>query len=232
MKNKDNLWMLSPSGLYAYDECKACFWLENHHGKAPGIPPVLNMAIDSIFKSRYDSYRKKNELPPEIEKIGAEGVKLFDDQDILDKWRGSTQYLRVVNEKEGYILSGKLDEVLVEKDGRLIPSDFKSSGYMPKEDKQKYYISQLHAYGLMFREHGYSCSDRAILLHYFIKDTKSPSLEVEFQCHIDPVKLDFGLFEKKLKEMVNLLNGPYPGDDLECERCSYHKGRVEKSKIV
>ncbi|KKR88822.1 MAG: hypothetical protein UU85_C0001G0006 [Candidatus Wolfebacteria bacterium GW2011_GWA2_42_10] len=225
MKSKEGLWRLSPSGLYSFEECEACFWIENHHEKAPGIPPVLNMAMDSIFKSRYDTYREKNELPPEIQELGEKGVSLFGDLETLNKWRGHSSHLRIINEKIGYMLSGKLDEVLVEKDGRLIPTDFKSSGYAPKEDKQKYYVSQLNAYALMFREHGYRPSDRAILLHYFVKDTKNPSLNVEFVSHIDPVKIDLGALEKKITEMVKLLNGPYPGDDLECGKCVYFKKR-------
>ena len=36
-------------------------------------------------------------------------------------------------------LRGKIDDVLVEADGRLIPADYKSSGNAPREDKQKYY---------------------------------------------------------------------------------------------
>ena len=198
MKSKEGLWRLSPSGLYSFEECEACFWIENHHEKAPGIPPVLNMAMDSIFKSRYDTYREKNELPPEIQELGEKGVSLFGDLETLNKWRGHSSHLRIINEKIGYMLSGKLDEVLVEKDGRLIPTDFKSSGYAPKEDKQKYYVSQLNAYA---------------------------SLNVEFVSHIDPVKIDLGALEKKITEMVKLLNGPYPGDDLECGKCVYFKKR-------
>lgn len=227
MKSKDGLWKLSPSGLYGYEECKACFWLEHHHGKAPGIPPVLNMAMDSVLKSRYDGYRAKSELPPEIAgDLGPQGVKLFPDQELLDQWRGSTKHLKVVNEEVGYELGGKLDEVLVEKDGRFIPTDFKSSGYEPKPEKKNYYIPQLTAYGYMFTKHGIPASDRAIILHYFIKDVKDGSLKVEFTTHIDPFKFDLKPFERKLEDIVALLNGPYPGDSPTCEDCAYHAGRV------
>ncbi|MGC1686466.1 MAG: hypothetical protein WA734_12660 [Candidatus Acidiferrales bacterium] len=51
-KAEKGLWKLSPSGLYGFEECKSCLWIEQHHGKAPGIPPVLNMAMDSVLKSR------------------------------------------------------------------------------------------------------------------------------------------------------------------------------------
>ena len=229
-QTKEGLWKLSPSGLYGFEECKACFWLTHHHEKAPGIPPVLNMAMDSVLKSRYDLYRGKGHLPPEVKELGKEGIKLFPDLETLNKWRGSTAHLKVINEKAGYEIAGKLDEVLVEEDARLIPTDFKSSGYTPKDDKQKYYVLQLTAYAFMFRKHDLNPSDRAILLHYFVKDVKNPSLSVEFASHVDPVRIDLDGFEKTLAEMVRLLEGPYPGDDLACKHCVYHEGR-HKTKV-
>lgn len=230
MQTAAGLWKLSPSGLYSFEECKACFWLENHHGKGPSLPWLLNSAMDSILKARYDAYREKKELPPEIEKLEKEGIALFGDIETLNKWRGHASHLKIVNEETGYELAGKVDDVLTEKDGRLIPTDFKSSGYAPKDDKQKYYVLQLNAYALMFREHGYAPSDRAYLLHYFVQDTHNPSLNVAFANHIDPVRLDLKALEKKFEEMVALLNGPYPGDDLECEKCVYWSGRGEAKR--
>lgn len=225
MKTKDGLWKLSPSGLYGFEECKACFWLEQHHGKPPSLPWLLNSAMDSVLKSRYDQYRNEGKMPAEIKKLEKEGISLFQDLEKLNQWRTSTADLRIVDEKAGFEMGGKLDDLLLEPNGRFIPMDFKSSGYAPKDDKQKYYVSQLNAYALMFRESGYQPSDRAYLLHYFIKDAKNPSLNVEFSSHIDPVKLDLKAFEKKLKDIIALLNGPYPGDDLQCEKCVYHSGR-------
>ncbi|MDP3696416.1 MAG: PD-(D/E)XK nuclease family protein [Candidatus Taylorbacteria bacterium] len=229
MKTKEGLWKLSPSGLYGFDDCKACFWLEQHHGKGPGLPWLLNSAMDSILKARYDEYRTKDKMPPEVKKLEDEGISLFKDTEALNKWRGSTKELKIVNEKVGFEMGGKIDDLLIEPDGKFIPMDFKSSGYAPKDDKQKYYVSQLNAYALMFREHGHEPSDRAYLLHYFVKDTKDPSLSVEFTSHIDLVKLDLMVFENKLADIVDFLNKSYPGDDLECEYCSYYTG-LQKAK--
>ena len=226
MKTKDGLWKLSPSGLYGFEECKSCFWLDHHHGKAPSLPWLLNSAMDGVLKSRYDLYREKGELPPEIASLGKEGVKLFPMVEMLNKWRGSTAELKVVDEKVGYELGGKLDDVLLEEGGLFIPTDFKSSGFAPKEEKKKYYILQLTAYGFMFTKHGIKTSDRAILLHYFVKDTKNPSLDVHFDCYVDPFPIDLAAFPKKLEEIVALLNGAYPGDDLDCKDCVYHAGRM------
>jgi len=230
MKTKEGLWKFSPSGLYTYEVCKACFWLENNHKKAPMLPLLLNSAMDSILKARYDKYRAKDAFPPEVDELTKQGIKPFDNIEQLEEWRKSLNALKVINEDIGYVLRGKIDDVLVESDGKLIPADYKSSGNAPADDKQKYYVNQLAAYGLMFREHGHKVSNRAFLLHYFVKDKNNPSIKVEFLSHVDEVKIDVNGIEKKFKEMVELLNGPYPGDDLECNKCVYYVGRDEKKK--
>lgn len=226
MKTKEGLWKLSPSGLYDYTKCKSCFWINNHYKKAPMLPLLLNTAMDSILKARYDKYREQGTFPPETSALLKENVKPFTDLETLTEWRKKSNDLKIENTDVGYILSGMIDDVLIEHDGRLIPTDYKSSGNAPAEDKQKYYIDQLAAYGLMFMKHGYKVSNRAYLLHYFIKDKKDPSIEVKFNSHIDLVKIDVNSMEKKLSDIVKLLNSPYPGYNPECKDCSYHEGRA------
>ena len=223
---------MSPSGLYSYTECESCFWVDNHYRKAPMLPLLLNSAMDSILKTRYDKYRVTGVFPPEAKELLKEGIKPFADIDQLNEWRESLNALKVVNENIGYELRGKIDDVLVESDGRLIPADYKSSGNAPAEDKQKYYRLQLAAYGFMFKMHGHKISDRAYLLHYFVKDKKDPALDVKFDSHVDLVKIDVDDIERKLIDMVKLLNGPYPGHNDECDGCSYHSGRQDVVRIT
>jgi hypothetical protein len=225
MKTKDGLWKLSPSGLYKYSECPSCFWVDNHYKKAPMLPLLLNSAMDSILKSRYDKFREQDTFPPEALELANEGIKPFADIELLNEWRSSSSSLKVVNKEIGYELVGKIDDVLVENDGRLIPADYKSSGNAPAEDKQKYYRDQLAAYGFMFQQHGHKISDRAYLLHYFVKDKNDPALEVVFNSHVDRVDIGSINIEQKLVDMVALLNKPYPGHNPDCNTCSYHEGR-------
>lgn len=194
------------------------------------LPLLLNSAMDSILKARYDLYRARGTFPPEAKELEKEGIKPFSDLDTLNEWRERLGALKVENPEAGYVLVGKIDDVLVESDGRLIPADYKSSGNAPAEDKQKYYRDQLAAYGFMFGKHGHQVSDRAYLLHYYVKDKHDPSIEVKFESHLDLVKIDLKEIEKKLKAMVALLNGPYPGHDDECEKCLYHHGRGQMLK--
>ena len=189
------------------------------------LPLLLNTAMDSILKSRYDQFRPQGEFPPEAAELTAQGIKPFADLEQLNEWREQLISLKVTNEKAGYELVGKIDDVLVENDGRLVPADYKSSGNPPAEDKQKYYRDQLAAYGFMFRQHGHEVSGRAYLLHYYPKDKTNPSLSVEFAAHVDRVDIGAIDIEQKLADMVVLLNGPYPGHNPECGTCSYHEGR-------
>jgi hypothetical protein len=225
MKTKEGLWKLSPSGMYGYTECPSCFWIDNHYKKAPMLPLLLNSAMDSILKARYDKYRKQGTFPPEALALLKEGIKPFADIDTLNNWRTNINALKVVNKESGYVIAGKIDDVFFDSDGKLVPTDYKSSGNAPAEDKQKYYRDQLTAYGLMFHRHGHRVSDWAYLLHYFVTDKHDPSLEVKFSSHIDPVKIDVHAIEGKLADMVQLLNGPYPGHNSNCDSCSYYDGR-------
>ncbi len=79
MKTKEGLWKLSPSGLYKYTECRSCFWVENQYKRAPSLPLLLNSAMDSILKARYDQYRAEGTFPPEVKKLQVERNKPFVD---------------------------------------------------------------------------------------------------------------------------------------------------------
>ena len=77
----------------------------------------------------------------------------------------------------------------------------------------------------MFKNHGHEVSNRAYLLHYFVKDKNDPSIEVKFNCHVDLVRINLDEIGKKLADMVVLLNGPFPGVNEVCDTCSYYDGR-------
>jgi hypothetical protein len=219
-----NLWKLSPSSLYSFVDCKACFWAENHVGRHPFTLPLrLNEAMDTKMKSRYDKFRRKKQMPDELKEL--KGYKLFADMEKLEDWRTKSSSLKYENEKVGYVLQGKLDEVLVDPKGRLVPSDYKSSGDPPKHDKYKYYELQLNAYGLILANKGYDVAKEAFLLHYFPKDNTNPTLNVKLNFHIDRVKIDLPKFEKTVQSMVRLLQRAYPGANYECKRCQWLEKR-------
>lgn len=223
MKTPENLWSLSPSGLYNFIACPACFWVDQHVGRAPMLPLRLNDAMDTKLKSRYDRFRKKGLLPPEISDL--KGVKLFPDVTQLDLWRSKKTELEYVNKKDGYVLAGKIDELFVNKKGEFIIADYKSSGDEPKPEKLDYYLLQLHGYALMFLKRGYKVANKAYLLNYYPKTKTNPSMSVELACKVIEANLDIPAFEKTLRKMVKFLNNDYPNANEGCKTCVYHVKR-------
>ena len=223
MKTKEGLWALSPSGLYNFIGCPACFWVDQHVGRAPILPLRLNDAMDAKLKSRYDTFRKKGQLPPEI--AGIKNVTLFPDVAQLDIWREKKSELQYVNEKDGFVLAGKIDELFVTKKGEFAVADYKSSGDEPKDEKLNYYSFQLHAYALMFLKKGHRVANTAYLLNYYPKRRTSPSMAVDLACKVIEAKLDLPEFEKTLRKMVKFLNSDYPNANEDCKTCSYNVKR-------
>lgn len=223
MRNKDGLWSLSPSGLYNFIGCPSCFWMDQHVGRAPILPLRLNDAMDAKLKSRYDSFRKKGLMPPEIADM--KGLKLYPDLEQLDLWREKKSELQFENKKDGYVLAGKIDELFVNRKGEFVIADYKSSGDEPKPEKLNYYLLQLHGYSLMFLKKGFKVANKAYLLNYYPKTRTSPSMSVELACKVIEAKLDIPEFEKTLRQIVKFLNKDYPKANKECRMCAFHVKR-------
>lgn len=192
------------------------------------LPLRLNDAMDTKLKHRYDSFRKKGEVPPELEEL--KGLKLYPDVKQLDIWREKKSVLAYENKKDRYVLSGKIDELLVNRKGEFVIADYKSSGDEPKPEKLDYYLLQLHGYALMFKKNGYKVADKAYLLNYYPKTKTSPSKSVELAFKSIEAKLDLEKFEKTLREMVKFLEKKYPGAGDECKTCVYFKKRKQHIK--
>ncbi|MBI2451695.1 hypothetical protein HYV50_01290 [Candidatus Pacearchaeota archaeon] len=88
---------LSPSALSLFEDCPRCFWLDKHKvWKRPeGIMGSLMNGMDKVLKIHFDRFRDKGILPPEICNNGhCENMKLFDNHEILKKWRNNLQGIR------------------------------------------------------------------------------------------------------------------------------------------
>ena len=220
MKTDEGLWKFNPSGLYPYVDCKTCFWKEQYYGRKPSLPLRLNEAVDAKLKNRYDLYRKQDILPPEIaDKLP--GYKLYPDQQELDDWRNWRKGLSYKNKADGYVLTGAVDEIMIDPSGKLVATDYKSSGDPPKEDKQKYYILQLHAYALILKSLKNEVADEAYLLHYFPKNREDDSLNMKLDSHVDRVEINLPKFKRTLAEMVEFLKSPKPKLNPDCRTCAW-----------
>src|SRR3989338_1002684 len=201
---------LSPSSLSLMKECPRCFWLDKHKvWKRPeGIMGSLMNGMDKVLKIHFDRFRDKGILPPEICNNGhCENMKLFDNHELLKKWRNNLQGIRW-EDKEGNILFGAVDNILL-KGKKLIVLDYKTRGFELKEDTADHYQKQLDIYNFLLRKNGYETEDYAFLLFYYPKDVLENG-DVVFEKELVKRKIDIDNAEKIWERAIELLNGDCP----------------------
>lgn len=215
---------LSPTtGLNLFRECPRCFWLHfNKNVRRPrGIFPSLPSGMDLVIKDYFDKYR--GQLPPEIE--GKVVGQLMPDVELMNKWRNWRTGLEHHDEKREAVLSGALDECLM--DGEFyIPLDYKTRGSAPKPgDSQRYYQTQLDTYSLLLSTNGYKTKDFAYLVYYYPQQVEQAGI-VKFS--IEPVKVETSLkrAEKIFRDAVELLKEPIPRRHSSCKYCSWVSDRL------
>ena len=121
--------------------------------------------MDRAIKAHFDNFRAKKTLPPELSGNDFNGVKLFEDQARLERWRNWRTGLEY-QDGDGSVLFGAIDDLLV-KDGQYIPFDYKTKGSVTtEEDAIKYYQNQLDCYSLLLHENQMPTAGHAFLLYY------------------------------------------------------------------
>ena len=198
--------------------------------------------MDIVIKKYFDTWRAKNELPPEIR--GAVRGELFGDLGTLNKWRNWRTGLRYEDEKAGGVLSGALDDCVVypvfdsevaqtrgERSRRVegkyyAALDYKTRGYPPKEGGHKFYQGQLDAYTLLLEENGYPTNHLAYLVYYFPKEVRENGL-VNFNVEVKEVKTNSENAKKEFKRALEVLKSSMPLKHSECAFCSWGEGFLE-----
>lgn len=210
---------LSPSSLNLMKDCPRCFWLtQNEVWKRPdSIFPSLPSGMDRILKIHFDKFRDKKILPPELcENNICKDMKLFEDEEKLKIWQNNRKGL-VWNDKNGNILKGAIDNVLV-KGKKLIVLDYKTRGYPCKEDTAEHYREQLDIYNFLLRKNDYETEDFSFLLFYIPKEVTETG-EVIFDTTLTKVKTSVENAENLFNNAIKLLNSPCPEKGCQwCER--------------
>ena len=142
-------------------------------------------------------------------------MKLFDNHELLKKWRNNLQGIRW-EDKDGNILFGAVDNILM-KGKKLIVLDYKTRGFALKEDTADHYQKQLDIYNFLLRKNGYETEDYAFLLFYYPKDVLKNG-DVVFEKELVKRKIDVDNAEKIWKRAIELLNGDCPTEC--CEWCT------------
>ena len=218
-KMKDGIIKLSPSTLNLFLECKKCFWLDQVEGihRPRGVFPSLPGGMDGLIKKYFDKYRVEGKIPPEIE--GKVDGVLMDDLDLLNKWRSWRTGLVYKDTETGSILSGALDDLLVNPETHLyMPFDYKTRGYDLKADSSSFYQNQLNCYALMLQENGLKQAGFGYLCYYIPKDVAEGG-QVRFDVTVKKMELDPEDARKVFEDAIALIHGPMPTAHSECIYC-------------
>ncbi|PIQ69398.1 MAG: hypothetical protein CO056_00270 [Candidatus Tagabacteria bacterium CG_4_9_14_0_2_um_filter_41_11] len=220
-KSFQNYIQLSPSSLSLYMECPKCFWLQKINGiHRPQQIFALQSNFDRILKPYFDKFRKEGKLPPELN--GKVEGKLFEDQELLEKWRNALRPTLKYKHprREGFFLAGGLDDCLF--DGRYyIPVDFKTTGSSSfEENSEKYYQHQLDIYNFLLTESGYETKGLAYLVYYKPKEVSGEGL-MKFQITVKKMGTEHKRALRLFEDAIELLEGPMPKSHSDCQFCSW-----------
>ncbi len=219
---------VSPSGISYLSECPRCLWLFANEAvpRPRGIFPSLPDGMDNAFKKYFDIYRLKGELPPEIAgKIP--GARLFNDMSKLKIWRESNfgrGGLKSEFPELDILLSGAIDELLVDQSGKYVVFDFKTRGYPNKEDTHEHYRTQLDLYALLFLKNNLAPAETGYLLFFWPENYDQGN--ARFNTELVALDLVPERGYQVLKRIREIVSAPIPEAHAQCEFCLYGQKRL------
>ncbi|MBI2066817.1 MAG: PD-(D/E)XK nuclease family protein [Deltaproteobacteria bacterium] len=218
---------LSRSRLESFIQCPRCFYLDRRLGiDKPSMPGfTLNMAVDVLLKKEFDVYRAKGEPHPLMKENGVDAVP-FRHKD-LDIWRENFKGLEYHHKPANLIISGAIDDVWVQPDGKLIVVDYKATskdGEVSLDDEWKdSYKRQVEIYQWIMRGMGFDVSDTG----YFVYANGRRDLDGfngTLCFHIQLIKHvgDNSWVEKAVRNACACLKSEtLPSSSEACEFCAY-----------
>ncbi len=210
--SKDGRVWLSHTSLEVLQRCPRCFWLQVNKGirQPEGIVSRLANRFDVVVKNYFDKYRLLEKFPPMVEgKLEGHLQNPF-----VEK------YFVRINENFGFY--GKLDECLVDEEGRLTPVDFKTSSSDPREKETlSAYKSQIDDYVFLISENGKKITGEGFLIYFF--PDMSEELHDGFPMIIHMQKLEGNPenTKKRIENAIKVLSDGIPDSNPECVFCKY-----------
>ena len=211
--------ILSATSLALFNDCPRCFYFQVKEGirRPQGIPMPLYTKMDLLIKDYFDGFRSQGLLPPQLEGL-VEG-RLFDNQDVLRKWRNWRTGLSFIDKNAGAKIVSALDDCLVSEDGRFLPLDYKSKGEI-RDDSHVFHQRQLDIYTWLLDENGYPAKDVGYLVFFAPQEVRNDNT-IKFD--IIPRRIETSKENAKVifYKAVNLLNGPLPEKHENCDYCRW-----------
>jgi len=220
---------ISRANLQLFKECPRCFWLYKHKGirRPQGYPYTLSIAVDQLLKKEFDQYRGRGEMHPVL--AGHEdlaGVKLFADQEQLNRWRNNFEGLQCRDESLGAVLFGAVDDMLEFPDGSLAVVDYKSSGakeILVYED----YQTQMDIYTYLLEQMNQKTAGKGYFVFYQVDKNDGFKGRLPFRGEVREVNTDPSYVHNLFAKAVDLARADKPPKPhTDCEYClwaGHHK---------
>jgi len=213
--SQKNIFLLSWSKINLFLQCPRCFYKEQVlQIKRPGFDPetfCLQNVIDELWKREFDQYREKNEPHPLMLQNNIDAVPL--NSKILKEWRNyKTGGIQYKDQKNGFILSGVIDDLWINPKGELIIVDYKTTTMdraISLSNSTKWAFNnkrQLGFYNYILKKRGLKVSPVGyFVVSKVIKDKPLFDQRLEFESSILPYTIDDLWVERTLVDIFNCL---------------------------
>ncbi|MEK9157320.1 MAG: PD-(D/E)XK nuclease family protein [Patescibacteria group bacterium] len=178
-----------------------------------------------MLKKEFDTHRARKSAHPLMKAYGIKAVP-FLHQDI-DLWRENFKGVRFLHEPSGFLVTGAVDDVWVDKSGQLIVVDYKATSKAGEVTLdgvwQKGYKRQMDIYQWLLRQQGFKVSNRGYFVYVNGRtDLAAFDGKLEFVVKLLPYDGDGGWIEQTLLAMKKCLrSSKLPKASAECDHCSY-----------
>ena len=206
----DILIKLSPSSLHLFLECPFCFWLAKRMKirRPPPFPYALNTAVDQLLKAEFDEYRKKGELHPILAENNIK-AKLFENLELLKKWRNNFQGIRYYDPELKATIFGAVDDILEFPGKKLAPLDFKSTGSREVRIYDRFQL-QMDIYTYLLEKNNFDTYGKSYLAFYIVDRENGFNGRLPFKKVLKEVKTDTSYVPELFGKAVSLLRSDKP----------------------
>lgn len=223
-------WKLSRSKIDLFLNCQLCFYLDNKLGVArpKPFPMNLNIAVDTLLKKEFDIHRSLGSAHPLMDAYGLKDIVPYTHEKLAD-WRENFVGIQFRHTPSGFLISGAVDDIWVNKKGEIIIVDYKATSKDEKvsldADWQIGYKRQMEIYQWIFRQSGFKVSSTGYFVYCNGKtDKKAFDGKLEFDIDLIPYTGDDSWVERTIFDIKKCLESPVPPKPaVMCDHCFYRK---------
>lgn len=226
---------LSRSRLDRFLKCPCCFYLDRRLGvdQVSGPAFTLNSATDTLLKKEFDECRARKISHPLMKKYKIDAVPF--QHEMIDEWRENFKGVQYLHEPTNLLITGAVDDIWVNPDGKLLVVDYKSTSTQKEIDIndgtpwKDAYKRQMEIYQWLLEMNGFDVSDTGYWV-YVNADTEQDAFDGKliFDEEIISHKGDRSWVEQSIIDAHKcLMKKKCPPPTEECEWCQYREAALK-----